>query len=214
MPPGHTWVHSWPVRPGRGTPLTQGFASPTAASRHCPSASAALVPARADGTSVTVYHRVGKRSALGSASDPQALRSAVREHGRGVYAESNGGGRMPTSCKPGQTLRKQRVILTPYGLDHASCTTHRQSSGKQGTGSWIRQELVLNHGSSLGRLTFISNVSSVRQPVGGGRRSCRQPCHSYASPNSATQWLSDPGRRRLLIVSSRWMLTEILEREN
>ena len=40
-----------------------------------------------------------------------------------------------------------------------------------------------------GRLTFISNVSSVRRPEDVGRRCRRQLCRSCASPNTATQWL-------------------------
>ena len=51
---------------GRSYP-SKGFAPPAAASRPCPPAHAALVPARAGGITVTAYRRGAKRSALTSA---------------------------------------------------------------------------------------------------------------------------------------------------
>ena len=70
-------------------PLSEGFASPTHASRPCPPAHAALVPARADGTAVIAQGADDRR--FGIASDPQALSSAVRELEGRVCAESNRG---------------------------------------------------------------------------------------------------------------------------
>ena len=57
VPPRHTWAHNLPVRPCEVTLLSEGFASPAAASRPCPPAHAALVPARAHGTTVAVRRR-------------------------------------------------------------------------------------------------------------------------------------------------------------
>ena len=61
-------------------PLSKCFASQTAASCSCPSAHAALVPARADGTAVTAYSRGCNRSALDIAGDPQAPHCRLHAH--------------------------------------------------------------------------------------------------------------------------------------
>ena len=62
----HTWVRRRPMQPRKVTPLSEGFASPVAASRSNPSAHDALVPALAYGTTVAPYRRSanGRRSLL------------------------------------------------------------------------------------------------------------------------------------------------------
>ena len=115
---------------------------------------------------------------------------------------------MPANCKPGPTLRKQRVILTPgarilYDTSAAWTETSAQS-GKNWSSTTER---------CPGPWTFTSNVSSVRQPEGVGRRSRCQPCQSCASQSDSVAPLVPTGPchpRWLLIVSSWWMLREIV----
>ena len=81
------------------------------------------MPARADGITVTPYRRGCKRSALGVASDPQSLHSAVRElEGRVKASQTTG------------HVRKQRVILTP-GPTHPVRRFHETTAATPATHS-------------------------------------------------------------------------------
>ena len=154
------------MQPREVTPLSEGFAPPVAASRSNPSAHDALVPALADGASVAPYRRRCKRSTL-VANDPRALRSAVRELQGRVYAELNKGPHA-RKLQTWANVVKAAGRLDPWCLapsilyDTSAALWKAGYRSLDGYLSAVKQELILNHGSLPGILTFISGESRVR----------------------------------------------------
>ena len=166
------------------------------------------VPARADGTTVTAYREGANDGRLElPVTRKHSARPSVSSRVASIRSQTNG--HMPTSCKPGPTLRKQRVILGPeptHPVRHLGSALEGslQVPGRIPQRSQTR--MVLNHGSLPG--AFNTHFKRFE------RAAARAGVNPATPTPRRTQRLSSSSRpechpRRLLTVSSWWMLREI-----